>query len=84
MNDNLHRCSNLLCDRMTTAEYCCAPCRTAAEDSYEIHDDGPLGHSDGCNKRNKKRSSSSGHGHKKWREQENGKYVSSVVTSMSV
>lgn len=51
MNENLHKCANLECERLTTADYCCAPCRMAAEGGYEIHPDGPLGHSEGCDKR---------------------------------
>ena len=47
----LKPCDNPLCDRKTTAMYCCAPCDRAHAGRYEIHDDGPLGHSDVCTER---------------------------------
>jgi hypothetical protein len=31
--------------------YCCHPCALADEKKYEIHDDGPLGHTPSCNER---------------------------------
>lgn len=41
----LKRCENPLCKRWTTilSLYCCAPCRHAHEEHYEIHE-----HSRGC------------------------------------
>lgn len=52
----LSKCRNPLCDRLTTAAYCCGPCAQAHEGKYEIHQDGPLGHSEPCNQRHKERS----------------------------
>jgi len=51
------KCNNPLCDRQTSkgTQYCCAACATAHEDGFEIHPDGPLGHSEGCNKRHAER-----------------------------
>ena len=47
------KCNNPMCNRQTKTgtHYCCAACAQANEDSYEIHPDGPLGHSLGCNER---------------------------------
>ena len=47
----LHDCTNPLCDRKTTAMYCCWPCDVAHAKRYEIHESGPLGHSDSCTAR---------------------------------
>lgn len=55
---NLATCRNPLCDRRTTALYCCGSCATAHEGKYEIHESGPLGHSDACNQRHAERGSS--------------------------
>lgn len=45
-------CRNPLCERrVTVALYCCAPCAMAHDGGYEIHETGPLAHSEGCNKR---------------------------------
>ena len=49
------KCDNPLCDRQTTAMYCCGACATAHEDGFEIHEDGPLGHSTSCNDRHAER-----------------------------
>lgn len=54
--NNLHKCANEACDRLTTAYYCCSACGQAAEGRYEIHESGPLGHSEQCDKRHKERS----------------------------
>ncbi len=64
-------CANPNCDRWVSTSvanpYCCggidpihAGCKTAHEGigeggTYEIHEDGPLGHSDFCNDRAKER-----------------------------
>jgi hypothetical protein len=47
----LSPCANPLCERLTTAFYCCGSCDYAHQHKFEIHSGGPLGHSDGCNKR---------------------------------
>ncbi len=47
----LSPCRNKLCERTTTALYCCGRCVDASEGRYEIHEDGPLSHSDKCNER---------------------------------
>jgi len=49
----LKPCDNELCDRQTSsgAAFCCAGCANAAQNHYEIHEDGILGHSEGCNER---------------------------------
>lgn len=43
-------CANHLCDHTSSlgALYCCAPCAQADAGKYEIHESGPLGHSDRC------------------------------------
>lgn len=51
---NLHPCGG--CGRKTTAAYCCGPCADASERHYEIHEDGPLGHTASCNDRHARRS----------------------------
>lgn len=53
-----HPCENPLCDRQTTAMYCCHGCDQAHAGRYEIHEDGLLGHSAGCNERHAERRSS--------------------------
>jgi hypothetical protein len=47
----LIKCLNDLCMRKVKASvaYCCHPCSRAHEGNYEIHEDGPLGHSEWCN-----------------------------------
>jgi hypothetical protein len=55
----LRPCKNPLCDRVVPAnflgqrqvEFCCAACAQAFEGHYEIAEDGPLGHSTGCDER---------------------------------
>lgn len=51
----LTKCGNRNCDRLTTADYCCEACRIADEGRYEIHETGPLAHSEPCDKRNEQR-----------------------------
>jgi len=53
LGSDLKKCDG--CDRLTTADYCCAMCGRAAAQGYEIHEDGPLGHSDTCDERNRQR-----------------------------
>lgn len=55
----LRPCKNPLCERVVPAdflgrrqvEFCCSACARAEEDGFEIHEDGPLGHSTGCDER---------------------------------
>jgi hypothetical protein len=47
----LKRCDNPACDRLTTAMYCCSPCDYARQHGYEIHTEGVLAHSPGCDER---------------------------------
>jgi hypothetical protein len=55
----LRYCTNPACERVVPAsflgarqvEYCCASCATAHEGGYEIHEDGPLAHGQGCDQR---------------------------------
>ena len=47
----LHHCDNPVCNRWTSAFYCCHMCGVAREGKYEIHEDGLLGHSECCNDR---------------------------------
>lgn len=55
----LRLCTNPLCDRAVAAnslgerraEYCCTACWEAHRGRYEIHEDGPLAHSNGCDMR---------------------------------
>lgn len=51
--DELTACSNTLCKRKVPemVAYCCTGCRLADERHYEVHEDGPLGHSQYCNER---------------------------------
>lgn len=51
---NLHPCGG--CGRRTTGAYCCGPCANASQEHYEIHEDGPLGHTSSCNDRHAVRS----------------------------
>lgn len=46
-------CENPLCNRITPVGilYCCNGCSQAHSGKYEIHEDGPLGHSPQCNER---------------------------------
>lgn len=44
------KCRNPLCDRFTgQMNYCCPACANAHYGRYEIHESGPLGHSEKCN-----------------------------------
>lgn len=57
MNEQLKPCRNPLCARrVSSALYCCAGCAMAHDGRYEIHEDGPLGHSETCNERHAERS----------------------------
>ena len=51
----LAQCANPECDRWVSttvvSRYCCGGCEKAHEGKYEIHEDGPLGHSAFCNAR---------------------------------
>jgi hypothetical protein len=46
-------CANPLCEHHVRPglAYCCAPCAQADEGHYEIHESGPLAHTDECRKR---------------------------------
>jgi hypothetical protein len=50
---SLKPCVNPLCERFIPVGilYCCHACDLAHEGRYEIHADGPLGHSPTCNDR---------------------------------
>ena len=52
----LKKCDNPECFRQVRngVEFCCGPCGTA-NGKYEIHGDGPLGHTIGCNERDVQR-----------------------------
>lgn len=53
----LKPCRNSLCSRkVKNALYCCAMCARAHDQHYEIHEDGPLSHSDTCDQRHAERS----------------------------
>lgn len=56
-NQEMKKCNNGLCDRQTKKGivYCCAACAQANEGHYEIHPDGPLGHSESCDQRHDER-----------------------------
>lgn len=44
-----HDCANELCARQASqSEYCCPPCKLAANKRYEIHEGGLLGHTAAC------------------------------------
>ena len=53
MNADLHKCATPDCLRLVSAAsaHCCRACALAAEGRYEIHEDGPLGHSRWCDER---------------------------------
>lgn len=53
----LKLCDNKLCMRLTTCMYCCGQCDYADQQKFEIHEDGPLGHSISCNERHERRTS---------------------------
>jgi hypothetical protein len=52
----LRWCKTPNCPRLTTAEHCCGACATAREGRYEIHESGPLAHSEACDERHRRRS----------------------------
>lgn len=43
-------CANPLCDGLVrpSVAYCCGSCAKAHDGHYEIHENGPLGHTPGC------------------------------------
>lgn len=57
MNEVLVKCWKPDCMRKIShsVRYCCSPCALADEQKYEIHEDGPLGHSVYCNARRTER-----------------------------
>jgi hypothetical protein len=56
--EGFHACANGLCDRRVKdgVGYCCTPCAVAQQKCYEIHEDGPLGHTTSCAQRHVERS----------------------------
>lgn len=52
-NADLHKCETPDCLRLVSAgsAHCCGACALAAAGKYEIHESGPLGHSEWCNER---------------------------------
>ncbi len=57
----LFPCTNFGCDRLTTATLCCAPCEQADADGYGIPEDGPLGHTETCDRLHRERGASTEH-----------------------
>lgn len=53
--DDLRPCANHLCRGLVIVGFCCPPCALAAQNGYEIHEDGPLGHSETCMARQRAR-----------------------------
>lgn len=51
----LHPCATPGCGRPTTSDHCCTPCWSAHDGRYEIHEVGPLAHSEGCEERTARR-----------------------------
>lgn len=51
--ETLRPCQNHLCERAVggSAPHCCGPCSSADERHYEIHEAGPLGHTEPCSER---------------------------------
>jgi hypothetical protein len=55
----LRPCTNPACERVVPTNprgvrqtaFCCAACAQAHDGGYEIHEDGPLAHSAGCDER---------------------------------
>lgn len=55
----LRPCKNPACERVVPAnflgqrqvEFCCTACSRATDGGYEVHEDGPLAHSAGCDQR---------------------------------
>lgn len=58
-DQDFNKCSKPDCMRKVKKgiAFCCHPCSYAAEKKFEIHDDGPLGHTPTCNERDKERGS---------------------------
>lgn len=56
MPGDLRPCRNPLCNRKTTALYCCGACDKAHKGQYEIYESGPLGHAPSCNEKHVERS----------------------------
>lgn len=58
MIQKYQKCENPLCDRLVKIgiAYCCGACGDANDGHYEIHESGPLGHSEFCNQRHSERS----------------------------
>ena len=56
-DQNFDKCSKPDCMRKVKKgiAFCCHPCSYAAEKKFEIHDDGPLGHTAACNMRDAER-----------------------------
>ena len=56
-DQNFNKCSKPDCFRKVKKgiAFCCHPCSYAAEKKFEIHDDGPLGHTTDCNTRDAER-----------------------------
>lgn len=50
---DLHKCATPDCLRLVSAgsAHCCGACALAATGKYEIHESGPLGHSEWCDER---------------------------------
>lgn len=67
MNEILKQCDNPECKRRTKFGilFCCSPCSAAYYGKYEIHEAGPLAHSEGCNRRHADRSHDIYHGDSK-------------------
>jgi hypothetical protein len=57
MRVDLRKCENPDCQRLVPVGtyYCCTGCDAAHEGCYEIHPNGPFGHSEGCNQRHAER-----------------------------
>lgn len=53
MSNDLHKCETPDCLRLVSpgSAHCCTACTLAAAGKYEIHESGPLGHSQWCDER---------------------------------
>lgn len=51
------KCSNPECERLVgvSIQYCCGSCAFAHKQKFQIHEDGPLGHTESCNERHEER-----------------------------